>query len=504
MNLTSKLRAGYPGLYIVTHEEQRAEAMLQATVAELKAKHNQQWSLFGWTIAQGRFDITTGEAFDEDQLGVLDAVAGLPEKSILVLKDYHLILGEPNPLVYRKLKDALLRAKTENKCVIILAPRLLLTQELEKMFSVVDLPLPTRDELEVVLKGICEGNGKKLPKGDDLITVLDAAKGLTSSEAEDAFALSIVEKGKIEAAIVAREKSNTIKKNGILELVDTSLTFADIGGFDVTKTWVERRRNAFGDKAKKYKLPTPKGFLVTGIQGTGKSVLAKATAHALGGIPLAKLDAGAIFAGHVGESEANMRHVIKLAEAIAPCVLWIDELEKGFNKNAGAESDGGTSGRVFSTLLQWMSDKTASVFIVATANEAHKLDPALVRKGRFDEIFFVDLPNEAEREQIWRIQFAKWERKAEQFDLAALVEASAGATGAEIEAVFNEALFVAFDHGCEPDTLDIVEQLGKDIFVPLSKMMAEDVKALQAWAKGRARLASTPTATTKTQRKLAP
>lgn len=409
MNITSKLRAGYPGIYIVTHEEARAEAALRKTATELK------WTLFGWTLTAGRFNIETGQTTEENQLEVLDSVASLPEKSILVLKDYHMMLADPNPIVYRKLKDALFLAKTQNKCIVILAPVLKLPPELEKLFAVVDLPLPTRDELKEVLTNICTNNDKKMPKGDALIAALDAARGLTSTEAEDAFALSIVETGKLDPAIVAREKAETIRKNGIVEIVRTTETLDDIGGLDVGKEWLLRRRNAFGEDAIKYKLPTPKGILVFGIQGTGKSLLAKAVPAAFGGLPFLRLDAGAIFAKHVGESESNLRSVIKVAEAIAPCVLWIDEIEKGFQKTDGS-SDGGTSERVFGTLLQWMNDKTAPVFIVATANEVTKLDPALVRKGRFDEIFFVDLPDENERAQIWRIQIEKYERIPENFD----------------------------------------------------------------------------------------
>ena len=313
MNLTPKLRAGYPGLYIVTHEEQRAEAILKATAAEIG------FSMFAWTISAGRFDTAeTGSTYDEDALAVLECVTNLPEKTILVLKDYHLFLAEPNPLIFRKLKDALYLAKTQNKCVVILAPVLTLPPELEKLFAVVDLPLPDREQLKAVLAPICEGNGKKLPNGDALTVALDAARGLTSFEAEDAFALAIVEAGKLDPAIIAREKAETIRKNGILEIVPPTVTAQDIGGLDILKSWLDRRKNAFSAEAVKYGLPVPKGILIAGPPGTGKSLTGKAAASIFGDIPLLRLDAGSLFASHVGESEANIRAVTKLAEAIAP------------------------------------------------------------------------------------------------------------------------------------------------------------------------------------------
>ncbi len=498
MNITNKLRAGYPGIYIVTHEEQRAEAALRDTAKELK------WKIFGWTVSQGRFDITTGEVFDEDQLAVLDGIEKLDEKTILVLKDYHLILNEPNAIIYRKLKDALFHAKTSNKCIVILAPVLVLPVDLQKLISVIDLPLPDRDQLKDVLEGICKGNEKKLPKGDALLAALDAAKGLTTSEAEDAFSLAIVEKGKPDPVIIAKEKCEIIRKNGIVTLDETPATLDDLGGWDIAKPWLLRRKNAFSEEAKNYKLPVPKGVLVFGIQGTGKDLFAMACSAALG-IPRLKLDPGAIFAKHVGESEQNIRRVIDVCEAVAPVVLHISEMEKGFGRSNDSESDGGTQSRVFGTLLDWTAKKTTPVFIVATANEVRKLDPALVRKGRFDEIFFVDLPTPEERYAIWKIQVAKYGRDPEVLfttsEYTDLVKLSAGWTGAEIEYSFRDALYTGFEHGREPNMLDIVEQ--SDDFYPLSKLMAEDVKALREWGKGRARPVSTLSAETKAVRKLA-
>lgn len=486
MNITNKIRAGYPGIYIVTHEEQRAEAALVKIAEELKFR------IFGWTISSGRFDIKSGETFEEDQLAVLDKLESLDEKTMLVLKDYHLILNEPNPIVYRKLKDALFHAKTANKCIIILAPVLVLPVDLQKLVSVIDLPLPDRDQLKAVLDGICKTNEKKMPKGDDLIATLDAARGLTTSEAEDAFSLAIVTKGNPDPTIIGREKCEIIRKNGIVTLDETVHTLDELGGWDIAKQWVLKRRNAFGEEAKNYKLPTPKGVLVFGIQGAGKDLFAMAVSAALGGIPRLKLDVGSMFAKHVGESEENLRRVIETAEAVAPCVLHIPEFEKGFGRSE-AESDGGTQERVMAKFLDWTAAKTSAVFLVATANEVWKCNPALIRKGRFDEIFFVELPNAEERIAIWKIQVAKYGRDPEDLFTPAeykdLAKISTGWTGAEIETSFIDALYTAFDHGREPNLIDIAEQ--SEDFYPLSKLMAEDVDKLRKWGKGRARPVST-------------
>lgn len=274
-----------------------------------------------------------------------------------------------------------------------------------------------------------------------------------------------------------------------------------IGGLDALKDWLVKRSQAFSQEAIAYRLPSPKGLLILGIAGTGKSLTAKATAKVFG-LPLLKLDAGRIFGGLVGQSEGNIRSVIQTAEAIAPCVLWIDEIEKGFNgsKSSGS-TDGGTSSRVFGTFLSWMQERKSAVFVVATANDVSQLPPEMLRKGRFDEIFFVDLPNAQEREAIWTIQIRKFGRKPDDFDLQQLAKITEGLTGSEIESVFADALFLAFEHREEPTDLSIATVLND--FVPLSKLMAEQIAGLRKWTQGRARLATTPVATQERLRKIA-
>ena len=270
--------------------------------------------------------------------------------------------------------------------------------------------------------------------------------------------------------------------------MQTKESLESIGGLDVLKDWLLKRKDAFGKRAVEYGLPSPKGLLIVGIPGTGKSLTAKATA-AVFGVPLLKLDAGRLFGGLVGQSEGNLRSVIQTAEAIAPCCLWIDEIEKGFagSKSSGA-TDGGTSARVFGSFISWMQEKKAPVFVVATANDVSQLPPEFLRKGRFDELFFVDLPNQDEREAIWTIQIAKYGRDPRDFDLVQLARACDGLTGSEIENVFIEALYAAFDEENEPTDLTIARVLTE--FVPLSKLMAEQIAGLKNWAKGRARPAT--------------
>jgi SpoVK/Ycf46/Vps4 family AAA+-type ATPase len=318
--------------------------------------------------------------------------------------------------------------------------------------------------------------------------ILDAASGMTTIEAENAMALSVVQTKKVDQTMVAREKAQVVKKNGLLEIIESKETLESIGGLDVLKDWLVKRKEGFSQKAIEYGLPTPKGLLIVGISGAGKSLTAKATAQVLG-VPLLKLDAGRIFGGLVGQSEGNLRSMLQTAEAIAPCCLWIDELEKGFSGSRSSNStDGGTSARVFGSFISWMQEKKSPVFIVATANDVSQLPPELLRKGRFDELFFVDLPNQSERESIWAIQIQKYGRDAKDYDLVQLAKATDGLTGSEIENVFVDALFQAFEEQKEPTDLTIAQVLND--FVPLSKLMAEQITGLRQWSKGRARSAT--------------
>lgn len=488
------VKAGYSGLVVVSWEERRVEADLMAVAQATGFK------LHAWSITEGIIDCQNGNnAGSNDPIEMLKAFGELPEKSILLARDFHAILADNNPVLVRKLKDCLALGKSSNRVFVINGCQLKLPAELEKEMVVIEAKLPSKAELLTVLEGIATSAGITLNGNRD--PLLDAASGLTVQEAENAFALSVSEVKDIVPSIVAREKALTVKKNGILEVIEPGISLSDIGGLDLMKTWMVKRKSAFTPKAVEYGLPTPKGFLIVGVPGCGKSLTAKAAACVLG-VPLLKLDGGKIFAGHVGESEANLRSVIQTAEAIAPCVLWIDELEKSFagSKSSG-QTDGGTSARVFGSFLQWLQDKTSPVFVVATANDVSQLPPELLRKGRFDETWFVDLPTPEEREQIWKIQIAKFGRKPDAFDINRLASMTEGFTGSEIESLFSEALFAAFDDNKEPDDLLLAMLVGQ--VIPLSKMMAAEVDALRRWADGRARRATSPVAPKAVNRKLA-
>ena len=477
------IRAGYPGLYLVSAEEQRVVLEMTRIAQELK------YNLVFWSVVDGLVDTQKGTNNSaNDPLEALIAIRDLKEKTLILLRDFHLFLTDPNPILIRQLKDVLQMAKTKSKTLIILGCRMALPPELERELTVIEFALPGKEELGAVLGGIMESANIKTLDTETREKVIDAASGLTTIEAENAFALSVVQNKHVDPVIVAKEKAQAVKKNGLLELIETKETLDSIGGLDVLKEWLLKRRHAFSARAIEYGLPTPKGLLILGIAGTGKSLTAKATAKVFG-VPLLKLDAGRIFAGLVGQSESNLRAVIQTAEAIAPCCLWIDEVEKGFSGTKSSNAtDGGTSSRVFGSFISWMQEKSTPVFVVATANDVSQLPPELLRKGRFDELFFVDLPNQAEREAIWEIQIGKHRRIPSEFDVVQLAKATEGLTGSEIENVFIEALYLAFDVKKEPTDLDIAHVLTE--FVPLSKLMAEQIGGLRTWAKGRARLAT--------------
>ncbi len=497
--ITNYIQAGYAGLYLVSPEEQRVEAEIKSIVEHLNRTQKEQYELCYWSVVDGLVNTKTNQVNTaNDPLDCLQVISEQKERTVFLLKDYHLFLDDPNPIVLRKLKDVLVEAKTKQKPIIIAGCRLVLPPELEREITVVEFSLPGKEALRAVLQGVMESAGINKMEPDQQDKVIDAASGLTTIEAENAYALSFVQKKAIEPAVVSREKAQAVKKNGLLEIIEAKETLESIGGLDCLKTWLLKRKDAFSQRAKQYGLPTPKGLLVIGIAGTGKSLTAKATASVFG-VPLLKLDAGRLFAGIVGQSESNLRSVIQTAEAIAPCCLWIDELEKGFSgsKSSGS-TDGGTSARVFGSFISWLQEKTSPVFVVATANDVSLLPPEMLRKGRFDEIMFVDLPNQDERETIWDIQVQKYGRDAKEFDLTALAKATEGLTGSEIEQVFVESLFYGFDQNKEPTDFSIAQVLTE--FVPLSKLMAEQISGLRTWAKGRAKQATTQSSTSRTRR----
>ena len=486
IELETLIRARYPIIYIVSWEEKRVEDALRVIARDRGKK------IFFWTITQGMVQNPNHrDNATRDPIAALDAVMDSREQALFVLKDYHAFISDVT--VTRRLRDLTAALKTSYKTLIILAPNLKLPNELEKDVTVIDYGLPDHEDLDQLLEGIVQ-SVKDNPQVDTTLSeierdyILKAAQGLTANEAENVFAKSLVEKHKFDVDVILSEKEQIIRKSGILEYYPFSESIGDVGGLDLLKEWMEKRTVAFTEKARDFGLPSPRGVLLLGVQGCGKSLSAKAIGS-LWRLPLLRLDVGRIFAGIVGSSEENMRKAIRVAESVAPCILWLDELEKGFSgTQSSGMSDGGTTSRVFGTFLTWMQDKKAPAFVVATSNDVTSLPPELLRKGRFDEIFFIDLPTGEEREQIFKIHLQKRKRNPAEFDLVKLAAATPGFSGAEIEACVVEALYDAFDDDKILTTEALVSAAHHT--VPLSMTMRERIEDLREWANTRARIAS--------------
>ncbi len=489
--LITYLRAGYPGLAIISSEEARAEAEI-ASVCTTLDRH-----LHAWSSTEGLVDTRQSRVTPcPDPLEVFQLLDQLfasdNPRHVVLLRDLQLHFDQSDPMLVRRIKDILRLAKAGGHTVILLGCRLKLPPELDREITHVDFSLPDIAQLGVVLDGIMESANLKTLHEVLRESALQSALGLTTTEAENAFALSVVETNGIDSKIIAREKARALKRNGLVEVMEATTSLDDIGGLGLLKEWLDRRGGAFSASAKAYGLPAPKGLLIVGIPGTGKSLTAKATAGAFG-LPLLRLDMGRVFGGIVGQSESNLRSVIQTAEAISPCVLWIDEIEKGFSgSQSSGSTDGGTSSRVFGSFLSWMQEKDKPVFVVATANDVSKLPPEFLRKGRFDELFFVDLPDALERAQIWDIVIKRHGRKPTDYDTVVLARACEQFTGAEIEAVFIDAMHEAYADGREPGPKDIVMAITNT--VPLAQLMDGQIATLRHWAKGRAREAASKTA----------
>ncbi len=487
------VRARYPLLYLVSWEEQRLDAIL----ADLARSHGKE--LLTWTITEGlrRVESARGPGAEgpRDPVEALQSVGKLTDPTLVVLKDFHPFLSDP--AVVRALRDLAHALKSTYTTVVLLSPTLTIPPELEKEISVLDVPLPGSRELLDLLREIVtvvrKNNRAQVNLNkDEAEQIIKAAQGLTLAEAENAFAKAIAADGKLDKddiSLVLDEKRQVIRKSGLLEYYPTEERLANVGGLENLKAWLTRRTAAFGEAARKFGLPEPKGMLLLGVQGCGKSLTAKAIA-ATWRLPLLRLDMGRIFSGLVGSSEENLRRAIRVAEGVAPAVLWIDEIEKALSGVASSgQSDGGVTARVFGTLLTWLQEKTAPVFVVATANRIDLLPPELLRKGRFDEIFFIDLPAATERLEIFGIHVARRGRKPEAYDLGRLAELSEGFSGAEIEQAVVAGLYLAFGEQQELTQAHLEQSLRES--VPLAATMREEIAKLRDWSRTRTRPAST-------------
>lgn len=484
------VQAQYPLLYLVTSEEERAEQAIATLAAQLRP----QRKVFLWTVTHGIIEHGQPRSVTQHSTvspqPAIEWVMRQREPAIYVFKDLHPFID--NAEVTRWLRDAIASLKGTQKTIVLMSPVQQIPIELEKEVSVIDFPLPDMAELNQVLTNQIEQNRGRRLATEAREKLLKAALGLTRDEAEKVYRKAQVTAGQLteeEVDVVLSEKKQLIRRNGILEYIEEDETLDSVGGLDELKRWLRQRSDAFTERAREYGLPQPKGMLILGVPGCGKSLIAKTTSR-LWGLPLLRLDMGRVYDGStVGRSEANLRGALKTAESISPTILFIDEIDKAFAGSVGsADSDGGTSSRIFGSFLTWMQEKTSPVFVMATANRVERLPGEFLRKGRFDEIFFVDLPNTEERQEIFRIHLQKRRGEIARFDLEQLANVCDGYSGAEIEQALVAAMYEAFAQDREFTQLDIIAAIKSTL--PLSKTMTEQVTALRDWARQRARPAA--------------
>ena len=487
--LSILIQAQYPLIYLVTSEEERTEQAI-AAIASVRPQRR----IYIWTVTHGI--VEHGQPRHVTQHNTVSPEAAIEwvirqkEPSIFIFKDLHPFIDAP--VTTRWLRDAIASFKGTQKTIIMMSPVQQVPIELEKEVVVLDFPLPDMTELNQVLDRQLEQNRGRRLTTDGREKLLKAALGLTRDEAEKVYRKAQVTAGHLsenEVDVVLSEKKQLIRRNGILEYIEEDETIDSVGGLEELKRWLKQRSNAFTERAREYGLPQPKGMLILGVPGCGKSLIAKTTSR-LWGLPLLRLDMGRVYDGSmVGRSEQNLRNALKTAESISPAILFIDELDKSFAGTAGSgDSDGGTSSRIFGSFLTWMQEKKSPVFVMATANRVERLPGEFLRKGRFDEIFFVDLPTAEERKEIFNIHLLKRKRDITRFDLDQLAKIGDGFSGAEIEQALIAAMYDAFAQDREFTQLDIIAAIKATL--PLSRTMTEQVTALRDWARQRARPAA--------------
>jgi SpoVK/Ycf46/Vps4 family AAA+-type ATPase len=506
-----------PIVILETVEETRAVRLVHAAASALDL------AVFEWTIASGLVrcgnDIgppaqrltpmahaTPNSSADagsqaiynsRDPSQALSNLESISIEAVFILKDFHRHLADP--VVVRKLRDVGQKFSANRRTVVITAPSIEVPPELGSLVEFLELPLPDQPRLRQVVAEVFT----RLAQGHDLSRALDEAglnavaenlRGLSEEEADRAMSRTIVNRRGLTPETVTDvldAKKDLLRHSGSLEFIEASDKLSSVGGLDNLKQWLAKRRGSWEDSARKFGLDPARGVIILGVQGCGKSLCARAIAGEWN-LPLVKFDSADIYDKYIGETEKHIKQVFQIAEAVAPCVLWIDELEKVF-AGSGADSasvDAGVSSRLLASFLSWMQDRKAPVFVAATCNNVAALAPELIRKGRFDELFFVDLPNQLERKQILALQLTKHNREAATFDLDRIATAAHGFSGAEIEAAVQSALYTAYSKKQELGTqilLDVISQT-----VPLSVTRAEEIQAQRFWAKTRAVPASAP------------
>jgi len=480
------LKARYPILYISSFEEDRLEYTIRKVI-----KANTNKAIYCWDFVDGyKINSSNPNFATKNPLQALEFVEKLTEDTpaIFLLKDFNKFLIDP--LISRKLRNLLSLLKTQPKTLVIIASEVKIPNDLRGIITILEFNLPTNKEIKFELIRLFRSLNRNIDlKFFELL--IQACQGLTIEKIRRVLSKSIAKYGFINMntiPLILKEKRELISQTQLLEFVEPNSKFNDIGGLRILKDWLALRKNSFSEKAKLYGLPAPRGLLLTGIQGTGKSLTAKSISNEWN-LPLLRLDIGCLFGGLVGESENRMRQMILLAEALAPCILWVDEIDKAFI-NGQKSNDSGTTSRVLGTFINWLSEKKSNVFIIATANNFSLLPLELIRKGRFDEIFFVGLPTFTERKQIFQVFLSRFRPKTKIiFDFQKLSEKSSGFSGAEIEQAIIEAMHIGFNKKREFRNVDILNALEQ--IIPLSQVDSDSFKDLENLAlSGRIRLAS--------------
>ena len=485
LDLELLINSRYPFIAVTTEEEDRLQDMLRRLAVRLGIP------FYVWTSVEGLTRPPLKELasqYDRQPVQALARVAAGREDGLYLFKDLHKFLGDP--AVVRRLRDLAPVLSRGRRALVLTAPDLDLPPEIRSLSAMFKLELPSLEELTALVQGkahefASRGTFRIDLSPPDLERLARSLLGLTLFEAERAITRVVVEDMALTASDCERIielKKHVIEREGYLEFWPRTEGFAGVGGLQGLKAWLERRRHAFTDHARKFGLDPPKGLLLLGVQGCGKSLCAKAVAKEWG-LPLLKLEPGRLYEKFIGESEKRLERALDLASQLAPVVLWIDEFEKGFAAVSQSESDAGLSKRIFGRLLAWLQDRPAPVFVVATCNDVLSLPPELMRKGRFDEIFFVDLPGPEDRSSIFAIHIHGRRRDPAAFDLPRLAASSEGFTGAEIEQAIVSALYAAFACGSDLTTDLVVGEL--ECTRPLSVTRAEEVQSLRAWASTR-------------------
>ena len=508
------LESSTPIVVIESVEEVRAVRLVRAACVALNL------AAYEWTIASGlvRCGSDVGEIIPEvrgsssaysatavqealintkaiynsqDPAQMLANLEGISLEAAFILKDLHRHMDEP--VVVRRIRDVGQKFSEHRRTIVLTSPKIEIPAELRGLVEFLELPLPDRRRLRQIIDEVVVRISRnhtlqrKLdPQGYD--AVVESLRGLTEEESERALSQALVTRYSLCPEIandVVETKKALLRRSEMLEFVEADEAFSNLGGMDYLKRWLAERRGAWEDSARDFGLESPHGVIILGVQGCGKSLCARAVAGEWN-LPLVKFDTAAIYDKYIGETEKRIRKVFTVAEGLAPCVLWIDELEKIF-AGSGADSasvDAGVSSRLLASFLSWMQDRKSPVFVAATCNNVSALPPELIRKGRFDELFFVDLPSQSERKQIFSIQLARRKRKPEDFDLDKVAVAAEGYSGAEIDAAVQTALFAAFSGKTQLSTPLLLDALART--VPLSVTRAEEIHALREWARTRA------------------